>query len=536
MRRYCPILAGIYRPVTYTKDAEHVHFSNNAFYLSANFMWPPMQSQLDLSGAPDRVLADSDIQLYINPRGHSGIHAFHKYWGKKPADVLRFLVRALSFKGDVVMDPFLGYGSLAYEAALMERRFIGADINPIATAISRFLLFPPQRSTLDAAINEITAECRDKINASYRTARAATASHILWEGTEMRSVWLSKPGQKRVENDPTVLDLSLAKQYDGYIFKHCRPMNMFDNSRINSTHNLVWSDMFTGRAMRNIDVLIERINRYDDGVRIPLMLILSSAVGQMSNMVFAITRRGKTIRVGEPTKTEVGSWVIGYWRPSLHFEVNVWNCFSRRCQRVLTAIKKAARLPSDVRPGTPLDVIRGNALVSLECMDATYLVSDVLPEGSVDLILTDPPHGDRIPYLELSEMWNALLRFDVDWDREIIISNAHVRKKDVNEYARRMGEISELYGRILAKEGLLGLIFNTRNHDLWESVFDGLKDAKFQLIGTVPLRYSATSVVQDNRRGALTEDRLLLYSKGKHHKFGQLETKFAHLPGWLPCP
>ena len=42
----------------------------------------------------------------------------------------------------------------------------------------------------------------------------------------------------------------------------------------------------------------------------------------MTRMVFAVTGRGKT--KGEAAeKVEVGSWVIGYWRPRLHFEVNV---------------------------------------------------------------------------------------------------------------------------------------------------------------------------------------------------------------------
>ena len=46
-------------------------------------------------------------------------------------------------------------------------------------------------------------------------------------------------------------------------------------------------------------------------------------------MVFAVTGRGKT-KGKSADKVEVGSWVIGYWRPPLHFEVNVWNCFENR--------------------------------------------------------------------------------------------------------------------------------------------------------------------------------------------------------------
>jgi hypothetical protein len=57
----------------------------------------------------------------------------------------------------------------------------------------------------------------------------------------------------------------------------------------------------------------------------------------MSKMVFAVTSRGKT--KGEIShKVEAGSWVIGYWRPSLHFEINVWDCFQRRLSKLQKAI------------------------------------------------------------------------------------------------------------------------------------------------------------------------------------------------------
>ena len=473
------------------------------------------ENQAILFDDRDESAPDLEMQQYLSPRGHSGLQAFHKYWGKKPSDVLRFLVRNLSSEGDVIMDPFLGYGSLAYECALVNRRFIGSDINPISTAIARFMLFPPNHAMLKSAINDIESECRAQIDNTYRTSENEIASHVLWENTDIQAVWVTKPGRKRIELEPTAFDLMLSHNYQDYVFNYCRPIQLFDNSRINTTENLVWADIFTGRAMHNIDTLIHSISKYPDDIREPLMLILSSSVGQMSKMVFAIKRRGTRGKHEARPRVEVGSWVVGYWRPSVHFEVNVWNCFARRCQKALTAIRGANRLPPSTCLGIPQDVVDERASVSLSCVDAAHQASELMPEGSVDLVLTDPPHGDWIPYLELSEMWNALLGFDVNWDREIIISNARGRQKDANDYASSMGDMSELYGRVLRKSGMLGLIFNTRNHELWRSVFDGLENANFQLLGTVPLRYSATSVIQDNRRGALTEDRLLLYSRGK---------------------
>jgi hypothetical protein len=144
------------------------------------------------------------------------------------------------------------------------------------------------------------------------------------------------------------------------------------------------------------------------------MLVMTAAAGQMSQMVFAVTRRGKT--KGTSTgRIEVGSWVIGYWRPALHFEINVWNCFENRARRLLKSSSLAASHAHV--PTTPnLErLLEGQSNVHLVNEDARTVLSTI-PDDSVSLVITDPPHGDRIPYLELSELWNAILRKRVHFD------------------------------------------------------------------------------------------------------------------------
>lgn len=52
---------------------------------------------------------------------------------------------------------------------------------------------------------------------------------------------------------------------------------------------------------------------------------------------------------------------------------------------------------------------------------------------SVDYIYTDPPYGKKIPYLDLSVMWNAWLDLDVteqDYELEAIEGGEHHKSKD----------------------------------------------------------------------------------------------------------
>lgn len=66
----------------------------------------------------------------------SSIYLMHKYWGKKPSLEIRNIIKKYSKKGDLILDPFSGYGGLGIEGVLLNRNVILNDLNPIANFIS----------------------------------------------------------------------------------------------------------------------------------------------------------------------------------------------------------------------------------------------------------------------------------------------------------------------------------------------------------------------------------------------------------------
>ena len=58
------------------------------------------------------------------------------YPAEKPPEVAEVLIGQSSEKGDVVVDPFMGSGSVGVAAARLGRRFLGNDLNPEAVAIA----------------------------------------------------------------------------------------------------------------------------------------------------------------------------------------------------------------------------------------------------------------------------------------------------------------------------------------------------------------------------------------------------------------
>ena len=359
----------------------------------------------------------------IAPSAYEGVLAFHKYWGKKPVESFAFLIERLTRGGNLVVDPFCGSGVAGLAAVSLKRRFLGIDINPIAGRLSSLVLNLPSHRELKLGLERIARSARPQIEESYLTeSLSRPATHYLWQRDRMRQIWVVS-GRRRTTLEPAKSDYELFEHFELYSPRFRRP-RFFKNSRINADPALAWGDLFTGRAIRNIEVLIETIRELHGESRNALELCVSAALGQMSKMVFAITGRGKTSGT-KSTRVEVGSWVIGFWRPPLHFEVSVWNCFERKVEKLLCGLQSEA--PKSVG-GSIEDLLSGNADFSIVTGDSIRVLAQ-LPDCSVDLIVSDPPHSDRAPYLELSELWNAVLGLEPEFSDEIDrIFNGRARK------------------------------------------------------------------------------------------------------------
>ncbi len=500
----------------------------------------PRQLTLDFIPPPASVSA---LQT-ATPTGYRGLYAFHKYWGKKPFEPLAYLIEALSAPGDVILDPFVGSGTAGREALNRGRRFIGIDINPVAIHLSQLLVVPPAAEVVAAAADEVRKTARPPILGSYLLEDGKTpATHYLWDDGRLSQVWVvdKAVGRSRREFAPTDHDVRVSQAYSDYQSRFVRNPQFFTNSRINAERTLSLSDLLTGRAQRNIDLRIDAINHCPMSAQPALRLCLTAASGQMTRMVFAVSRRGKT--TGEmSSKIEVGSWVIGYWRPKQHFEVNVWHCFEHRVRKLLKAVRETATCLPPRLASRGEDVLSERADCALVRGDCRTKLRQ-MPPDSVQLVVTDPPHSDRVPYLELSEFWNSLLGEVSDFSREIVFSNAKERGKTRNVFQADLSTALGEVNRVLRPGGFLCLLFNARQPEQWAAIREligslGMPEpGRLRFVGRFPCAYSTGSVVQDNRDGSLKTDYALVF--GKRYASGELPHvpgELTNLPDWSALP
>ncbi len=444
----------------------------------------------------------------------------HKYWSKKPSDVIAAYIEKYSKPGDVVLDCFAGSGITLIEAVRLRRRAIGLDINPAAVFMTEAALRRVDIKRLSAEFTMLKEYCAPIINALYATVcsvepeHRGTATHLIWNNGVAEELWyecLTCKADKNVKS-PGVEDTLRSRE------PTLAPLwyptdELHANARINVKGGAKISDLFTKRALTALSVLFDRIQQIcSDDERLILLNCFTAALPQASRMVFVIRRRGKKTGNESAARAEVGSWVIGFWVPKEHFEINVWRCFENRFARTLRGKQELETLvPPDItQSDVAEDVIRGTADWCIALGDAAGLS---LPDSSVDYAFIDPPHGNRIPYLELSMIWNSWLKQPTDWSNEIIVSDARGRSKGIADYNGRMELVFQQLHRVLRDEAFLSIAFNSLDDDTWISFVSSIVSAGFDIRNVEPLAYSSNSVVQDNRKNALQTDFVITCKK-----------------------
>ena len=411
------------------------------------------------------------------------------------------------------------------QASLYRSRFVQEEKRLALISIqsqlksSRTTINPVDIGLLKSEFNKIQVDLSPLIKQLYSTScevcksDSALTTHVISnEGVESE-LWYSCDDCKQRKNTkfPSKIDVKKCNSPDATRL-YFPDVELYENKRINAYAGMRTTDLFSPRAQVMISHIWDRINSVNDlSIREALVTCFTAAIPQASKMVFVINQRK-----GKAPRKEVGSWVIGYWTPKEHFEVNAWNCFSNRFKRVLNGKKEIVELEMEATEKTSIvELISSDVGYHALVASATNLPID---DEIVDYIFTDPPHGNRQPYLELSLLWNSWLDCDIEWDVDIVESEAKTRGKDADDYNKGLRKFYSEARRVLRNRGKMTVCFNSLNDEAWRSIMFGCLENGFQLFEVSPLSYSATSVVQDNRKNALKTDFALTFEKtgGSH--------------------
>jgi hypothetical protein len=164
--------------------------------------------------------------------------------------------------------------------------------------------------------------------------------------------------------------------------------------------------------------------------------------------------------------------------------------------------------------------INCNTISNAQIIKGTATNLHFLPNESVDYIYTDPPYGKKIPYLDLSVMWNAWLGLEVveeDYQQEAIEGGEHNKSK--NEYNSLIAQsIKEMY-RVLKYDRWLSFVFAHKDPGFWHLIIETAEACGFEYIGAVPQKNGQTSFKKRQNPFTVLSGQLIInFQKTKNPK------------------
>jgi len=154
------------------------------------------------------------IDHAISAKPHTHMYLMHKFWARKPHNVVAEYIKRYSRKGEVVLDPFVGSGVAAIEALKLGRKAVAIDLDPISTFITRMTLIPVDLSKIKDAFEKIKTRVESEIQKLYQTECPKCG----YEATILATIWLREKNKamelrlfcdkcnKRLKKEPTPND------------------------------------------------------------------------------------------------------------------------------------------------------------------------------------------------------------------------------------------------------------------------------------------------------------------------------------------
>lgn len=372
------------------------------------------------------------------------------------------------------------------------------------------------------------ATCRKYVTPTtrYTTGRTARCSHCRWTGKlteligqngfawEVVLVERNAEGQREI-SPPRPAELTAAEGPRWVPGRDLPAIESGIETSVLLRHGMThWHDLYPARQRVVIEALLAACPEAANGDARTAAALQAAVIGATEMAGYASRWDSRYLKAYEAVANHRFNFT------TLAAEPNVWGApeFGRgTVDRRLTQLAKVAvwlneRIgrPLYVDGPTPATVHRTEMAAA---MDARVVTGSsqrlVLPTGSLDAVITDPPYHDDVHYGELSDLFRA-------WAGETtgaLEGDAIVRRltgtSGTHAYQALLTDIFTEGHRVLRSDGHLVLSYANRHPGAWVALFNALEAAGFRAAGyTVVHSENETDHAKAGRR-ACTLDVLI---------------------------
>lgn len=447
------------------------------------------------------------------------------YFTKQSWDIVAQNIKAFTNEGDIVLDSFGGSGVTAIEAMMNNRYGIHTDLNPLSIFMVKALSAKVNLGDLYDLSEEILKEFENLRPKNDKEAKALLKGakyypnaidkefgEIATTKAQDSTLWIPKDEILPKGSDcATVLGLFSKTQLAELailrklILRKTTKQKEMRYSLLLAFHNTVKSTNLTFHKSKEGggDSAAFRHFRYRIAKE---PTILDSARTFKNKVQYVI--KSKRLHENSP-----------------HF----YNAYFEPLQRVIKDFKGA--MINQRQNVEKIDSIESKTNgEKIFQADATNLAE--IESQSVDFIYTDPPYSDKIPYLDLSTMWNVWLDMSVDSnlkEKECIEKGSLEKSRD--EYVDLMKKsLNEMY-RVLKFNRWLAFVFQHQDPQLWQILVDTAENAGFEYVASIRQDNGQTSFIKRQYKQRVLAGQLILYFRKVHNPKALIKEKIGDTLG-----
>ena len=385
--------------------------------------------------------------------------------GRKSPILAEKVIEAISDSDDVIYDPFMGSGSFVYAAMGKVKKIYATELDNYTFNAVSVLMNKVDMLKLSKLFDAVKEDVYEQIMRLYETSCCGSKNYIskvLFDPEEGKEGYFNPSNNREIKDGKNIKLIEKcpicggkSKKFDEDDYQKLVslekinverfPRNQYIvNSRINITSSTgadKYDRIFTQRNKIALLTLQDAINKLEP----------SEEKDVLEQVLVASISLARIAMYG--SSTDILYHVVGHGAQ----DMNVWLLFEEKYK----SFCKFKLAYSDKQIGTT-----DSSVIIANKDYAEYIKEN--PNLKIDIIYTDFPYTDQVPYLERNQLYRIWLEkfYDSKYaltedmlKQEIVLTNAESRieKRDIENYYKDIDNMFSHFYRALNEDGLVFL-------------------------------------------------------------------------------
>lgn len=401
--------------------------------------------------------------------------------GRKSPNIIEGVLNQFTSDGDNVLDPFMGTATtlVASQNSKHNLFFTGVELDNYTYFIDKILFEKIDDDKLNKVFQIVATDCEQKVMDLYKTKCHNKTNYIKRiyfdrepDGKSAKDGYFHPETNRDIKNGCNVVLVNNCsvcgknrKKFSNYDWKKIQSLNkikvsdfpqddLLENSRINITKSTganKFDRIFTHRNQLALMIIQHSISNLPN----------SKEKDYLQNVLVSTLKLARVSMYGSSTD------ILYHVVKKKCQDSNVWILLKNQ----LSAFKKF----KETYPKSQADNFDKNKKYINYLGDYYDILQKKLPEKKFDLIFTDFPYSDQVPYLERNQLFRVWMHHfsshsdDYDFskymlEKEMVVSNSPSRKdKDLVEFYNSLDKMFSTFADHL----------NSGNSVIIFSKFDG---------------------------------------------------------------